>query len=211
MRKCAILDAKLFRWQNGERRKLVLLSLQRTWGVRCGHAVPHRESGEWFVQTGCSRVFFLNWNLGVKPGDVYRIWLEMLESIQKAGWQGGSQEQCRMSGWILQNSCKVRIRAGQDFFCFDWFLWKSSEETSHRRENYVLHVLCFKNKEGQGLFFTGKATQQVIWKTTCYLPVFKVSGKGRPHAALLGATEPRRQWKVNQGQINNKPMYCPFR
>lgn len=178
------------------------------------HSPKQRVRGMVLFRLVAAECFFLIWNLGVKPGDAHSMRLEMLESIQKAGWQGGAQEQCWMRGWILQTTCKVRIWAGQDFFALTDSCGRvdaSSQEASHRRENHILHVLCFKNKEGQRLFFTGKAAQQVIWKTTCYLPVFKVSGKGRPHAVLLGVTEPRRQWKVNRGQIDNKPMYCPFR
>jgi len=39
---------------------------------------------------------FLNCNLDIKLGDAHSMQLEMLESIQKSGWQGGVQEQYQM-------------------------------------------------------------------------------------------------------------------
>lgn len=155
--------------------------------------------------------FFLIWNLGVKPGDAHSMRLEMLESIQKGGWQGGAQEQCWMREWILQTNCKVRIWAGRDFFALTDSCGRVvKRHLMEERTKYYMSCAA-KTRRARGFFFTGKAAQQVIWKTSCYLPVFKVSGKGRLLAVLLGVTEPRRQWKVNQGQIDNKPMYCPFR
>lgn len=156
--------------------------------------------------------FFLIWNLGVKPGDAHSMRLEMLESIQKAGWQGGAQEQCWMRGWILQTTCKVRIWAGQDFFA----LTDSCGRVVKRHlmeERTIYYMSCAsKTRKARGFFSQEKLHSKWFGKPLAIcLSSRSLEKEGHMLCYWEWLTEPRRQWKVNQGQIDNKPMYCPFR